>query len=95
MSKERITVSIDPNLIAAAAAAVQAGKAESVSAWVNDAMAAKAAEDRRLNALAELIADYEAEFGAFTDEEMEQQAKDDREAAEASRARIARLRGRR
>jgi Arc/MetJ-type ribon-helix-helix transcriptional regulator len=94
MSKERITVSIDPNLIAAAAAAVQAGRAESVSAWVNDAMAEKAAKDRRLAALAAAVADYEAEFGVFTEEELEKQALAQTKAAAASRARIKRLRDR-
>ena len=87
-------MSIDPELIAAAAAAVQAGRAESVSAWVNDAMAEKAAKDRRLAALAAAIADYEAEFGVFTDEELEEQARADKKAVAESRARIKRLRDR-
>jgi Arc/MetJ-type ribon-helix-helix transcriptional regulator len=95
MSKERITVSVDPDLIAAGAAAVADGRAESMSAWVNEAMAEKAAKDQRRMALAEAIAAYEAEFGVITEEEMDEQDRLDKEAAAAVRAgTLGRRRGR-
>ena len=50
--------------------AVDAGRAESISAWVNDALRLKADHDRRMRALDEFIAAYEAEHGEITEEEM-------------------------
>jgi Arc/MetJ-type ribon-helix-helix transcriptional regulator len=86
MKKERVTVSIDADLAAAGAAAVQDGRAESVSAWVNQALRDKASKDRRLAALAEAVAAYEAEHGLITEDELAQQARLDRDAAAAVRA---------
>ena len=43
-----------------------AGRAESVSAWVNEALRMKADHDRRLQALDEFVAAYEAEHGEIT-----------------------------
>ena len=77
----RLTVTVDPTLIQAGQDAVAAGRAESVSAWVNLAMAERAAKDRRLAAMAEAIAAYEANFGAISVEELSTQARADREAA--------------
>ncbi len=88
MTKRRITVTVDEDLIETASNAVNAGDASSVSAWVNEAMAAKSEKRRRLAALAEAIEDYEAEFGAITDEEIEAGILRDRQAAEAVRARV-------
>ena len=62
------------------------GNASSVSAWVNAAMADKSAHRRRLKALDEAIADYEAEFGPITDEELEEQRRLDKTAAKQVRA---------
>ena len=87
MTKERITVSVDAELAAAAAAAVDEGRADSVSAWVGEAMRDKAAKDRRLMALAEAIGAYEAEHGAIGDDEIAAQARSDRDAAAAARTR--------
>jgi hypothetical protein len=92
MRKERLTVSVDADLAAAGAAAVAAGRADSVSAWVNDALVERAAKERRLAALADAVAAYESEFGTITDEELADQARADRDAAAAVRAR-ARSRG--
>jgi hypothetical protein len=50
--------------------AVAAGQAESVSGWVNDALRLKADHDRRLRALDEFLASYEAEHGEISEEEM-------------------------
>jgi hypothetical protein len=78
MSKERLTVTVDPLLVRAGADAVSAGRADSLSAWVNQALAERAAKDRRLRAMAAAIGAYEAEFGVMTDDELAAQARDDR-----------------
>jgi Arc/MetJ-type ribon-helix-helix transcriptional regulator len=70
-AKDRLSVTVDVDLIAAGQAAVAAGEAESVSAWVNDALRLKAERDRKLRGLDEFIKAYEAEYGEITDEEME------------------------
>lgn len=93
MSKHRLTVSVDAELAAAGAAAVAEGRAESVSAWVNEALADKAVLDRRLVALAEAVAAYEAEHGVISADEMADQAVADRDAAATVRARVKRSRG--
>ena len=46
------------------------GRLESVSAWVNEALRAKAEHERRLDALGEFVAAYEHEHGEITPEEM-------------------------
>ena len=79
MTKRRITVTLDVDLLPEASDAVRAGEASSVSAWVNAAMAAKSEHRRRLKALGEAIADYEAEFGKITGEEREEQRRRDSE----------------
>jgi hypothetical protein len=86
-SKERLSASVDADLIAEAQAAVAAGRAESVSAWVNDAMRAKVEHDRGLAALAAFIADFESEHGEITGQEM-------REATRKARSNAVVVRGR-
>ena len=95
--KGRLTVTVDPTLIQAGQDAVAAGRAESVSAWVNLALAERAAKDRRLAAMAEALAAYEAKFGTISVEELSAQARADREAAIVVRgkARASARRGRR
>lgn len=73
-------------MIEAAAAAVSRGRAGSVSAWVNDALRLKLEHDRRLAALADFVAAYEAEHGAITAQEM-------REATRRARAGAVVVRG--
>ena len=80
-AKRRLSVTIDADLIAAGQAAVAAGEAESVSAWVNEALRLKAEQDRRLRALDQFIAAYEAEHGEITDEEMDAAVRSMRERA--------------
>ena len=79
--KERLTVTVDPELIAAGNDAVSEGRAESLSAWVNAALAEKLARERRLAALAEAVAAYEARFGAISLRELDEQRRVDRAAA--------------
>ena len=91
--KERLTISIDASLAAAAAEAVADGRAESVSAWVGNAMRERVAKERRLGALADAVARYEAEHGEITEDELAEQARADRDAAAAVRAGRRRSRG--
>lgn len=87
MKKRRVTVTIDEDLSNEASAAVASGRAESLSAWVNGAMAERAARERHLAVLAELVASYEAEHGEITVDELAEQAQADRDDAAAVRAR--------
>lgn len=70
MKKQRLSASVDVELIEAAAAAVVAGTSPTVSAWVNDALRLKLEHDRRLQALAEFIRQYELEHGEITPDEV-------------------------
>ena len=69
-NKQRLSASVDADLIEAAEDAVARGRYDSVSAWVNEALRFKLAQDRRLEALAAFIAAYESEHGEITSEEM-------------------------
>ncbi len=69
-NKQRLSASVDAELIEAAEADVRKGRAASLSAWVNDALRLKLEKERRLSALARFIAGYEAEHGAITDEDV-------------------------
>jgi hypothetical protein len=69
-AKERLSASVDTDLVAAAQEAVAQGRADSVSAWVNEALRLKVAHDRRLRALDEFVAAFEAEHGEITEAEM-------------------------
>src|SRR5436190_19900577 len=85
MSKERLTVTVDPHLVNAGNEEVAAGRVESLSAWVNQALAERAARDRRRRALAGAVAAYEEQFGEITAEEMAAQVRADRLAARVIR----------
>ena len=69
-SKLRLSASVDADLLAAGREVVAAGRAESISAWVNDALHAQVERDRRLVAMDAFIAAFEAEDGEITDAEM-------------------------
>ena len=62
---ERITVSLEPELAAAVREAAEAD-AENVSAWLADAARRRLAG----RGLREVIAEWEAEHGSFSDEEL-------------------------
>ena len=57
------------------------GAAASLSAWVSTALAERARRDVQLARLREAVADYEAEFGEMTAEELAAQRRADREDA--------------
>jgi hypothetical protein len=61
--------------------AVAEGRAESLSGWVNAALAERVAKERRLAALAEVVTAYEERFGAISARELADQARADRESA--------------
>ncbi|MHB1431773.1 MAG: hypothetical protein ACYCVZ_06635 [Streptosporangiaceae bacterium] len=84
--KERLSASVDADLVAVAQEAVAQGRAESVSAWVNEALRLKAEHDRRLQAIDEFLAAYEGEHGEIGEQEM-------RDAARRARARAVVVRG--
>ena len=78
--KERLTVTVDPSYIDAGNSAVAEVRAESVSAWVNAALAEKIGRERRLAALGEAVAAYAKKHGVITVQELADQARADREA---------------
>ena len=67
--KRRLSATIDADLLAAAERATKRGDAPTISAWVNDALRLKADHDRRLAAVDEFLAEYEAEHGEITEDE--------------------------
>jgi hypothetical protein len=71
-TKERLSASVDADLVAAGLLAVSEGRADSLSGWVNEALEMKAAHDGRLRAMDEFLADYEAEHGEISAAEMEE-----------------------
>jgi hypothetical protein len=79
--KGRLTVTVDRALIDAGNAAVASGQADSLSGWVNLALRERAARERRLQAMAAVIATYEAEFGVISPAELAAQARADRRSA--------------
>lgn len=80
-------MTVDPDLIEAGNRAVSAGEADSLSGWVSAALSEKADRDRKLQNLSAAIADFEAEFGEITAEEIVAQQRADREAAVVVRGR--------
>lgn len=86
--RQRLSATVEADLLKAGQRAVAEGRAKNLSAWVNDALARQAEHDRRMNALDEAIREYEREYGVITDEEI-------REATRITRARAIRVRPRR
>jgi Arc/MetJ-type ribon-helix-helix transcriptional regulator len=81
MSKQRLSASVDADLIEAAEKAVARGHTESVSAWVNEALRLRLSQERRLDALEAFMAAYEREQGEITSEEMQMAARRARQRA--------------
>ena len=92
--KARLTVTVDQQLLDAGAQAVASGRARSLSSWVNLALSDRAARERKLLALGEAIASWEAKHGAISADELTRQLRADRAAAVVVRGRRA-TRGRR
>ncbi len=68
--KERLSATVDAELLGAAQDAVAKGRAENVSAWVNEALRRHVEHERRLAAFEAFIGEYEAEHGVITEQEM-------------------------
>ena len=84
--KERLSASVDSELISAAEEAVKRGRSPSVSAWVNEALRLKLDHERRLEALTAFVTSYESEHGEITPEEMRQATRRARASAIAVRS---------
>lgn len=69
--KQRLSVSVDAELVSSARAAVENGEVSSVSAWVAAAMRDRAEKDHKLRLMGEWIEDYEAQHGEITEAEMD------------------------
>lgn len=69
-NRQRLSATVEAALLAAGRAAVAEGRAESLSAWVNDALRRQADHDRRMKALDHFLEAYEAEHGKITEEEI-------------------------
>ena len=85
--KQRVTVTLDPALVEAGNRAVAAGLADSLSGWVNAALAERTEREARLRALSAAVEDFETEFGEITGDEIAAQQRADREAAVVVRGR--------
>lgn len=81
MTKRRLTVTVDPELIEEGQRAVSSGAADSLSGWVSAALEDKIERDRKLVLLAAAVADFEREFGEITADEIAAQQRADREQA--------------
>lgn len=79
--KQRLIVTVDPELVEAGQRAVESGEAESVSSWVSIALEEKLRRDHKLRLLAAAVADFEGEFGEITPDEIAKQQRADRRAA--------------
>lgn len=85
-TKQRLSASVDAELIDAAEAAARRGEVANVSAWVNDAMRLKIEHDRGLAELAAVIAEFESEHGQISKEDIDS-------ATRAARSRAVSIRG--
>lgn len=70
-SKARLSATVDADLLAAGTAAVAEGRADSLSAWVNEALRRHAEHEQGLIALREAIAAHEAEHGVISAEDVD------------------------
>jgi hypothetical protein len=86
--KQRLSATVDADLVATGQEVVAAGRAESLSAWVNDALRAQVDRDRRLAAMDAFLAAFETADGEISDAEIASAARD-------ARARAVVVRGRR
>lgn len=84
--KQRLSVSVDADLVEAAERAVANDRAATVSAWVNDALRLKLERDARLDALAAFVREHEAEHGEITEDEMGMAARRARARAVSARS---------
>ncbi len=69
-TRQRLSATVEAELLEAGREAVANGRADSLSGWVNDALRRQAEHDRRMRALDEFLESYEGEHGVITEDEM-------------------------
>jgi hypothetical protein len=69
-TRNRLSATVEAELLEAGRAAVAEGRASSLSAWVNEALRRQADHDRRMRALDTFLEAYETEQGRITDDEI-------------------------
>ena len=69
-TKERLSATVDADLIEFGNRAVKDGRAESLSSWVNTALRAQLERDEKLKAMDIAIKMYEDEHGEITEADM-------------------------
>ena len=74
-NKQRLSATVEAELLEAGRVAVAEGRAENLSSWVNEALRRHADHERRMRALDEFLSGYEAEHGEITEEEMRSAAR--------------------
>ncbi|MEU4288250.1 hypothetical protein AB0E63_08495 [Kribbella sp. NPDC026596] len=79
--KDKLSVTVDHEVVEAARVAVSSGRVGSVSAWVNEALHRQMDHERRLQGLDRFLAAYESEHGAIGEEEMAEAVRSTRAAA--------------
>jgi len=89
MSRERLSATVEADLLAAGRHAVAQGRADSLSAWVNDALRRHADHERRISAIDAFLAAYEAEHGEISEQEIQAAARRARSRAVVVRAPLA------
>jgi Arc/MetJ-type ribon-helix-helix transcriptional regulator len=87
--KQRLSASVDAEMLEAAQTAVDEGQVGSISAWVNDALRLKAEHDRRMRALDAFLAAYETEHGPITQTEIDEAVRRSRGRATVVRSDVA------
>lgn len=93
--RERLSATVEADLLAAGRDAVAEGRAESISGWVNSALRRQAEHDRRMRALDEFLEAYESKHGEITGQEMQEAARRARSRAVVVRTPSERPRGKR
>jgi hypothetical protein len=81
MSRERLSATVEADLLRAGREAVDQGRASNLSEWVNDALRRQVEHERRLVGLADFVAAYEDEYGEISAEEMVEAARRARQRA--------------
>jgi hypothetical protein len=85
--KARLTVTVDQAWVEAGSRAVKSGRADSLSGWVNRALAQQVSREGRLQAMGQAIALFEAKFGEISADELARQLRADRGSAVIVRGR--------
>lgn len=68
--RQRLSATVEAELLAAGRAAVTEGRAKNLSAWVNGALRRQADHDRRMTALDAFLDAYEAEHREIDQDEL-------------------------